>query len=84
MAYEVHFSNQAEKFLKTAEQKLAKRILRKLAQLSINPVVHDSKSMNQQNTFRVRVGKHRIIYSIISKDQALLVHKIDKRSRVYS
>lgn len=41
------------------------------------------KIKGEENFFRVRVGKYRILYEVHREPNIVLVTKLDKRSRVY-
>ncbi len=81
--FDVRYSSGAKKFLKKAEKIVAKRILNKIERIQEIPVIHDSKSLEDKNLFRVRVGKFRILYEVDYKNKILGIVKIDKRPRVY-
>lgn len=79
----IKYSNQAAKSLKILNQNIAKRILNKIDKLKANPVIHDSKRVQNTNFFRVRIGKYRILYEVDFKNNILGIVKIDKRARSY-
>ena len=81
----VGYSRQAEKFLKSADKMLAKRLLSKIEELIKNPIEHDSKSVEgyTEKLFRVRVGDYRILYEVDYENNLIGIVKIDKRSRIY-
>ncbi len=81
--FNINYSNQARKFLKKADKILAKRILEKIENLREEPVIHDTKRIEGEKLFRVRVGKYRILYEVDYKENLIGVIKIDKRSRMY-
>ncbi len=85
MTFNVAYSNQAEKFLKKSESLVSKRIFKKIEELSENPIIHDSKTIegSQEKLFRVRVGDYRILYEVDYKNNLIGVVKIDKRENVY-
>ncbi len=83
--FDISYSKQAAKFLKTAEKKLAARILKKIETLKENPIQHDSKVVEgyKEKMFRIRVGFYRILYEVDYKNNQLGIVKIDKRSKVF-
>jgi len=82
--FTIVFSKQAAKFLRTAERTVTRRILQKLEGLKEEPVSHDAKKIvGKDRYFRVRVGDHRILYTVMYESQTILIDRIDKRSRVY-
>jgi len=82
---EITLDTQAEKFLKKCEKDLFDRIVKKLKELGINPVPHDSKRVQgySEPTFRIRIGDYRALYRVNHEDRRIIVVKIDKRERVY-
>ena len=82
---EIETEKQPEKFLKKCDDNLFDRIYNKLNLLRINPVPSDSKRMQgyDEPTFRIRIGKLRVLYRINYSKNLIVVVKIDKRERVY-
>lgn len=81
--FQVAYSNQAVKFLKSCERNLAERILEKIEKLRENPILPETVKVKGEDILRVRVGKIKILYIVKSKENLILIAKIDKRSRVY-
>ncbi|MBU0457390.1 MAG: hypothetical protein ABH824_03690 [Nanoarchaeota archaeon] len=55
--FEIALDKQADKFLRKCEKVLFDRIIKKLKELSVNPISHDSKRIQGHNEliFRVRI-----------------------------
>lgn len=85
MTFRIDYDNQPKKFLKNQDKILAKRIMDEVDLLSSNQVPHDSKRMqgHKEQTFRIRIGKYRVVYRINYENNLIVVVKIDKRGRVY-
>jgi len=82
--FSVEFSKNAEKDLKGLDKLIIKRILTKIELLAQDPFPRDSiKIKGEEKTFRIRVGKYRILYEVYPENRLILVTKIDKRERVY-
>ncbi len=83
--FDVKYSSQAVKFLKSADKILVKRLLEKIESLQSQPVLHDSKVIEGsiEKLFRVRVGSCRILYEVDYENKCIGIVKIDKRSRIY-
>ena len=83
--FEIKYSRQAIKFIKSLDKKLALRIFSKIEKLKHEPIQHDSKRVEgySEKLFRVRVGKYRILYEVDFKDNLIGIVKIDRRERVY-
>ena len=83
--FEIKLDKQLENFLVNCEDKIFDRINKKLELLRINLVPSGVKRVvgYKLPTFRLRVGKYRILYRINYQDKLIIVVKIDKRSKVY-
>ncbi|MCK4997480.1 type II toxin-antitoxin system RelE/ParE family toxin [Candidatus Pacearchaeota archaeon] len=81
--FDIMYSSSARKFLKNSEKIIVRRIFIKIKELAKIPIIHDSKRLKNENLFRVRVGKFRILYEVDYKNNILGIVRIDKRGRVY-
>ena len=83
--FEVKYSNQAEDFLKKAEKIVAKRLMKKIEELTNNPFPQGIKSVEgyKERVFRIRVGDYRILYEVEQNSNLIGIVKIDKRPRIY-
>jgi mRNA interferase RelE/StbE len=54
--------------------------------LEINPIPTDAKRLQgyASPTFRIRIGKYRVLYEIRESEILIIIVKIDKRERVYN
>ncbi len=79
------FSNKASKFLKNCPEDLYTEIENKLKELQENPFPKGFKKIGgrKEKVFRIRIGNHRILYTIIKENNDLLIVDIDQRSQVY-
>jgi len=78
----VEFSNISKKFLKKCQKEDSKRIFEKIENLIINPLPSESiKLGGKENSFRIRVGKYRIIYRILK--ETILITEIGRRQNIY-
>lgn len=83
--FDIKYSKQAVKFLKSLDKKLVLRILRKIDKLKDEPIGHDSKTVEgySEKLFRVRVGDYRILYEVDYKNNLIGIVKIEKRARAF-
>jgi len=83
--FEVKLDKQPIDFLKKCDNILYERIKDKLNILKDNPVPHDTKRVvgYEEPTFRIRVGKYRVLYRINYENKLVIIVKIDHRERVY-
>ncbi len=82
---EIKLDKQPEDLLKKCETELYNRIKEKLGELQQNPVPHNAKRVvgYKEPTFRVRVGKYRLLYRINYEASLIVVVKIDHRETIY-
>jgi len=83
--FDIGYSKQAIKFLKSADKNLSTRILTKIEQLKENPIQHDSKVVEgyAESMYRARVGDYRILYEVDYKGNLIGIVKLEKRSKIY-
>ncbi len=82
--FSLEFSIQADKFLRKCEKELAIRIIEKINLLATDPAPHHAiRVAGEKKIFRIRIGDYRVLYEVVWETQAIVVAKIDNRSRVY-
>jgi mRNA interferase RelE/StbE len=83
--FDIKYSRQAAKFLRSLDQTTVFRIFKKIENLKQDPIAHDSKTVvgYSEKLYRVRVGDYRILYEIDYNGNLIGIIRIDKRSRVY-
>ena len=83
--FDIKYSRQAVKFLKSLDKTHVSRIFKKLEKLKQDPVIHDSKIVAGygEKLFRAGVGDYRILYEVDYNGNLIGVVKIDKRSGAY-
>ncbi|MFV9630074.1 MAG: type II toxin-antitoxin system RelE family toxin, partial [Methanosarcinales archaeon] len=53
-------------------------------ELGNDPFPSDVKKIKgERDVYRIRIGAFRVLYKIISKNDTILVFRVDKRSRGY-
>ena len=84
--YEVHLSDNADKFIQKLDKHISERIIERLKHLKDNPIPSDSKFICREENdkiFRYRIGDFRALYKVKESEKIVLIVKIDKRPRVY-
>lgn len=83
MSYQVIFSRGALKQLSKLPLDIQERIQIKIDELAIEPRPNGVKKLEDDDLYRIRVGKYRVIYQI--EDNILLVNivKIKHRREAY-
>ncbi|MDZ4845776.1 MAG: type II toxin-antitoxin system RelE/ParE family toxin [Chitinophagales bacterium] len=77
------FAKSAQKELNKIPKAFGNRILAKIETLTEQPRQHGSiKLEGSDNTYRIRIGDYRVIYSIYDKALVVDVIKIDHRKQV--
>ncbi len=84
----IELSRKAQKqFDSIKDEKITKTIRVTLKCLEFDPVPaknYDVKKLEGlEDTFRIRLGKIRIVYTILWKEKAIIVSRIEKRGTVF-
>jgi len=76
---------QPQKFFDRCDDELFNKITNKLESLKENPFPQETKRLQDYAlpTFRIRIGKYRVLYRVDNKEIVIVVIKIDKRDKVY-
>ena len=85
--FNIHLASKAQKELNSLEENYKKKVIHLLRLLQFDPIparFYDVKKMKGlKDTFRIRVGKLRIVYSIIWQNKDILIARIGFREKVY-
>ena len=80
----VEFGTKALKFLSKLEKDDKERVFKRIKELGENPFPSNVKKLkDEKDVYRIRVGDFRVLYNVIREDEAVLIFRVDKRSRVY-
>ena len=83
MTYQVIIQRPAEKELDALQASVYKRIATRLLALEENPRPAGVKKLQGQESYRLRVGDYRILYTIDDKSKKVFVLAIGHRREVY-
>lgn len=79
----LYLSTRAERELKKIPQPLAKTIDKHILGLSANPYPINSKKLQGQNNWRIRIGSFRVIYTIDAKQRDIIILRVADRKTIY-
>ena len=81
--YNVLVKHKAKKYLDEVDINYREKIKTAIRFLAYEPVPfkeYDVKKVQGlENTYRIRIGKFRFIYSIFEEDRSIVITKIDRR-----
>lgn len=83
MAYQVIIKKPVEKELDLLSAKLRERIIQRLLALEENPRPQGVKKLQGEESYRLRIGDYRALYSIDDKNKEVLVYAVGHRREVY-
>ena len=84
MKYKVEIKPSALKLLEKIDPIFKKRIRERIRLLETDPRHHGSiKLSGEENGYRTRVGKYRIVYEIYDSKVIVVVVNIDHRKDIY-
>ncbi len=75
------WDEKANRELNKLEVLIAKRIVKKVKELSENPYSGDVKKLKGEEGFRLRVGDYRIIFTI--EKNRIIILKVGHRKNIY-
>ena len=83
MIYQIIIQRHAEKELDALESPVHKRIVTRLLALEDNPRPAGIKKLQGQESYRLRVGDYRILYTIDDKSKKIFIVSVGHRREVY-
>jgi mRNA interferase RelE/StbE len=83
MKYSLVITPKAERAFLALDKTLQARITEAMNALSVNPRPHGCLKMSGEDSYRVRVGKYRIVYEIHDRTITVIVVKIAHRREAY-
>ena len=81
--YKIEYTKKANKEFQKLDPKLRLRIAKAIHKLRLDPKKGSVRPMVGGGSWRLRVGKYRVIYDIHEGKLVILVLKIAHRGRVY-
>lgn len=82
--FRIEFSSRAKRNFDILVDLRAKEILENLSNNPVPAKLYDVKKLRGfVDTFRVRIGKIRIVYKIFWEEKAILIFKVGERESVY-
>ena len=82
MAYNIFLTDFAKKQLSKLDKQIAKRITKKLHEISNDPFLYVSKLVGQ-DLYKLRVGDHRVLMTIQQDKLIIIVVEVRHRRNVY-
>ncbi len=83
MTYQVILQRPAEKELDALDKTIYKRITARLLALEEDPRPAGVKKLQGQESYRLRVGDYRVLYTIDDKSKKIFVMAVGHRREVY-
>ena len=83
MAYQVNLKRSAEKELDALHANLRERVIKHLLTLGENPRPAGSKKLQGQESYRLRVGDYRVLYSVDDQTKQVTIIAVGHRREVY-
>ncbi len=81
--YKLSFRQSVAKDLRRLPGKDVKRILDRIKSLRTDPRAEGCSKLSDQERYRVRQGKYRIVYEILDSELTIQVVKVAHRGEVY-
>lgn len=81
--YKVYFRESVEKDFNSIPKKDLVKILSRIKALADNPRQAGCEKLTGQERYRVRQGRHRIVYSVQDEVLTILIVKVGHRKDIY-
>ena len=81
--YRIFFKRSVERDFASIPKKDVKRILNRIKTLEVNPRPPGCEKLTDQEKYRLRQGRYRIIYSIQDDELSVWVVKVAHRKKIY-
>ena len=81
--YKVHFKESVEKDFRVIPKKDVKKILRRIELLAAEPRPLGCEKLTDQERYRIRQGRYRIVYSIQDRELTIWIVKVGHRKDIY-
>jgi len=76
-------TKKAQKKLDKIPDTIAKNIVQNILKLSDDPYPSNSKKLQGQNNYRLRMGSFRVIYTIDKKRKGITILRVADRKTIY-
>lgn len=83
LVFEIHWTDNSIKCLNSLEPFIAKRIGKKIEELSLNPFDKNIKKLVGMPYYRLRIGDYRVIFDVQKNQMIILIIKIGHRKNIY-
>lgn len=83
MPYQIHYAPRASRVIEALSREFQRRVIARIESLAKNPRPSGALKLAGEDTWRVRVGTYRVIYSIIDKQLVVLIVDVGHRREVY-
>jgi len=81
MSHSIDYEKKALDELRKLDKLLAKRIIKKIKELEVDPFSKDIKRLKSQSSYRLRVGDYRILFDLF--EDKIKIFKIGHRKNIY-
>ena len=82
-SYNIEIKKSASKELSKLPKKELKSVINKIKNLSADPRPTGSKKLSGDEKYRVRVGNHRVLYTIEDEKLVIYIVKVGHRKDIY-
>jgi len=83
--WSLSFTEEAERELEDLDSSVRQRMIEKIQWLEDNfdSIFHKELSRDLKNSYKLKVGNWRVVYSLDEKNSIIVIIKIGHRSKVY-
>ena len=82
-SFRIKFRTSVEKEIRSVPKEFANNVAMRIDALAQNPFPTDSKKLAGEEAYRVRVGNYRIVYTVDSTEEIVIIERVRHRKNVY-
>ena len=83
MSYNVIIRTSAKKELKRLDNNMHERVVQRIVELKENPRPVGCEKLGGQDSYRIRIGDFRVVFTIDDKEKLVEIIKIGDRKEIY-
>ncbi|MGH2568745.1 MAG: type II toxin-antitoxin system RelE family toxin [Bacteroidota bacterium] len=82
-SFRIKYRKSFEKEIRSIPQEYADRIASHIDSLARNPFPSGSKKLRRDDLYRIRIGDYRVVYSLDTENQIIVIERVSHRKDVY-
>lgn len=82
-SFRIKYRTSVEREIRNVPKEFTNSIASRIDSLAQNPFPPDCKKLTGEETYRIRVGNYRIVYTVYTKEKLIVIERVKHRKDVY-